>query len=114
MSHRFPVVWGNPPADHPPDREWPGPWLCVACSARLPRRAAFQCGECAHAWRWGWLLSLHDAWAYWQFIGPRERPDDRGWGAARAPWWRLDRLLTGLRIRRPGRVWVCPCCAHDL
>lgn len=62
---------------------------CWGCGRDGPRKWSALCGECFHAWRWEWLLSLHDAWL----------------------WWKLDRRI---RIRRPGKIWVCPCCAHDL
>lgn len=102
---RFAVAWGDPPGmgDHP-ER-----WLCVACHHELPTVAAVQCGECAHAWRWEWILSLHDAWLTWRLGGWLAD----GWGTP-APWWRLDRLHTRIRIRRPSKIWVCPCCSHDL
>lgn len=114
---RFAVTWGNPPAELLPaimEGTYTGgrhPWHCVACGQRSPRRAAVQCGECAHAWRWAWLLSAHRLWRDLRF-GPT-LPD--GWGG-RAPWWRLDRWAALVRqgIRRPSEIWVCPCCAHDL
>lgn len=82
---RLRVTWGNLPhmGDHP-DR-----LLCFACDKELPTWAAVQCGECAHAWRWRWLLSLHD-WVV----------------CLRFRIWVLPRI--------PSRVWVCPCCMHDL
>ena len=106
---RFPVAWGNPPATHPPDQDWHGPWLCVACGARLPKRAAVQCGECAHAWRWAWLLRLHVLRRDLRFGPSLPGP----WGG-RAPWWRLDCWAALLRRALFRRIWVCPCCAHDL
>jgi len=88
VSKRFRVTWGDPPGmgDHPDE------WHCVACGTPLPRVAAVQCRECAHAWRWGWLLSLHDFRLHLRLSG-----------------WRPVRLP-----RIPSRVWICPCCAHDL
>jgi len=62
---------------------------CFGCGEVVPTRYRECCSECGHTWRWGWRLSLADALV----------------------WWRLDRRL---RIRRPSRVWVCPCCSHDL
>jgi hypothetical protein len=63
--NRFAVTWGRLPdmGDHP-DR-----LCCHACGCELPARAAEQCMECAHAWRWGWILSLHNAWPWWR-MGP--------------------------------------------
>lgn len=108
---RFPVTWGNPPAALLPAimagtyGGGPHPWYCVACGTRLPRRAAVQCGECAHAWRWAWLLSLHDAWMGWD-TGLVRRWDGR---------MIFDRnTFRWPRIRRPSKIRVCPCCAHDL
>lgn len=102
---RFAVTWGNPPGpgDHPHELH------CCACGYVLPGRAAVQCGECAHAWRWGWLLVLHNTRLWWR-IGPF-LPGP--WGGE-APWWRLDRLHTRIRIQRLSRIWSCPCCSHDL
>jgi len=108
LGPRFPVIWGRTAdmGDHP-DR-----LHCFACSHELPVRAAVQCGECAHAWRWGWLLSLRHVW-----LDVRRGPHlNDGWGT-RAPWWRLDRwvaLLPYVHPRRPSHIWTCPCCAHDL
>ena len=98
------VTWGRLPdmGDHP-DR-----LHCFFCGHELPVRAAEQCGECGHAWRWGWLLTVHDAWLWWQ-MGPTLND---GWGN-RAPWWRLDRLHTRIHVRRPSKIWSCPCCSHD-
>jgi hypothetical protein len=106
MPKRFVVAWGREPdmGDHP------NRWHCAACGKESPYRAAVQCGECAHAWARGWLLSLHDLRTRWRYIGPTLND---GWGT-RAPWWRLDRLHTGLKLYRPSKVWVCPCCSHDL
>jgi hypothetical protein len=112
--HAGPPHEGGPacdPVEYPRDRVH-----CYGCGKDGPRKWSAVCGECFHAWRWGWLLSLHDAWTFWRYIGLRlrERPEQYGWGADRAPWWRLDRLHTGIRIRRPGKIWVCPCCSHNL
>jgi hypothetical protein len=62
---------------------------CWSCGRDGPRRWKVACGECFHAWRWGWLLSLHD--------------------------W-IQCLESGIWVlpRIPSRVWVCPCCSHDL
>jgi len=82
---RFTVTWGRLPdmGDHPDELH------CFACGRPLPRQAAVQCGECAHAWRWGWLLSLHD-------------------------WVTCLKLRIWVLPHIPSRVWICPCCAHDL
>lgn len=85
--------------DHPDELH------CFACGHPLPYRAAIQCAECAHAWRWGWILSLHDAWVVWK-IGRRNNLD--------LLMGSRIRLRDRIRIRRPSKVWVCPCCAHDL
>lgn len=62
---------------------------CWACGRDGPRRHAVACGECFHGWRWRWLLSLHD-------------------------WVKCLQLRIWVFPRIPSRVWVCPCCAHDL
>lgn len=75
---------------------------CHGCGRDGPRRFAACCGECFHAWRWGWLLSLADArlhWALGQRMGAWDEP---------IRWWRR------IRLRRPSRIYVCPCCSHDL
>jgi hypothetical protein len=61
---------------------------CWHCHRDGPQQWAMACSECLHAWRWGWMLSLHDA----------------------RTWWRLDHRL---RLRRPGKIWICPACSHD-
>ena len=84
MIKRFRVTWGRPAdmGDHPDELH------CFSCGHILPGRAATQCGECAHAWRWGWLLSLHDLRVDWK-------------------------LMRRFRPRRSSNIYVCPCCAHD-
>lgn len=62
---------------------------CASCGRDGPRRWARVCGECFHAWRWGWLLSLHDMLL----------------------WWQMDKRL---HIRRSSKIVGCPCCSHDL
>ena len=75
---------------------------CCRCGKDGPRKWSAVCGECFHAWRWGWLLSLHDARTSWR-VGRPLGPWDHS-----VPWWRR------LRLRRPSRIWVCPCCSHNL
>jgi len=72
---------------------------CWACGRRVPTRYRACCAECGHTWRWKWLLSLHDARRYWQMT-------EDGWH-----WWQVFQRV---RPRRPSKVWVCPCCSHDL
>lgn len=79
---------------------------CASCGKKDPGRVRVSCGECFHAWRWRWQLSWHDMrvrWALggWQFHGDLV-PD---------PWW--VRVWNSIP-RVPSRVWVCPCCSHDL
>lgn len=74
---------------------------CASCHRPMVREGvkAIRCGECWHAWRWKWQLVLHDARVYWQMT-------KGGWR-----WWQT---LQRVSFRRPSRIWVCPCCAHDL
>jgi len=74
---------------------------CASCGRDGPHRYAVVCGECFHGWRWRWMLTVHDAWLSWK-LGRRS-----AWGPRAA-------LLERIRIRRPRKIWVCPCCAHDL
>ena len=78
------------------------PVHCWGCHRDGPKRARAWCGECWHAWRWAWLLSLSDARLSWRLGKPLGAWD------VRLPWWRR------IRVRRPSKIWVCPCCAHDL
>lgn len=84
---------------------------CASCHKPVVAEGvkACRCGECWHAWRWGWLLSLHDARTYWrlgQCVGTSDAYDD--WCI---PWWKPWQRI---RLRRPSKIWVCPCCSHDL
>jgi hypothetical protein len=72
---------------------------CRACGQRVPIPFRMCCAECGHTWRWGWRLSLHDARVYWRMTAG-------GWR-----WWQIAQRI---RPRRPSKVWVCPCCSHDL
>lgn len=82
---------------------------CASCGRDGPRRWARVCGECFHAWRWGWLLSLHDLhldyrlsrWDVWTGL-----PEPRA--------FRKLMPLHRLRLRRPSKIHVCPCCSHDM
>lgn len=91
--------------------EGPHPVHCWSCHRDGPKRAKVACGECWHAWRWGWMLSVHHLWCGLQ-MGPW-MPGP--WGI-RAPWWRLDRWAVRIwySLTRPSKIYVCPCCAHDL
>lgn len=85
----------------------PPPWgdgepPCQACGREMPKRYRVACAECWHVWRFGWLLSLADARAYWQATRPL------------GPWDLDPPWYARIRILRPSKVWVCPCCAHDL
>lgn len=79
---------------------------CHSCHTDGPKRFAVVCGECWHGWRFRWLLSLADARLAWRLGKPIEM-----WHGGRTP---RGRLRDRIRIRRPSRIWVCPCCAHDL
>lgn len=78
---------------------------CAACGGEMPARRRAACFECGHAWRWRWQLSLHDARTTWKYtVGYVFLPDKN---ELKIRWWRR------VRARRPSKVWVCPCCAHD-
>lgn len=76
---------------------------CASCHKPQHQGQGTVCGECYHVWRWRWQLSLHDARVTWRLGGWQWHGD-----LVADPWWRR------IRLRRPSKVWVCPCCSHDL
>ncbi len=79
---------------------------CHSCATDGPARFAVVCGECFHGWRFRWLLSLADARLNWQ-LGRRVEM----WNGTLTTWTPLRERI---RVRRASRIWVCPCCTHDL
>lgn len=96
---------------------------CWSCHRRQPGNGLTVghtgCGECGHLWRTGAHLMVHHAWVHarlWWVDWRRRRGGT--WTEPPAPWpdgWPRTRLWHLVRaFRRPSRIWVCPCCAHDL
>lgn len=79
---------------------------CAACNKEMPVRRRAACYECGHSWRWRWQLSLADARVYWGLGQCMGASDD--WCV---PWWKPWRRI---HIRRPSKIYSCPCCSHDL
>lgn len=75
---------------------------CWACGRRVAMSYRVCCAECGHTWRWRWMLSVHDAWTWWQ-LGQKMGDWD-----FHTPWWRR------IKVRRPSAIYACPCCSHDL
>lgn len=88
---------------------------CYACSRPNRRWHTQGCGECWHTWSKPGLV-----WHDWRvrarlwLRGPWREPMWETLPNRRAP--RLRKALAELRPvlpRRPSKILVCPCCAHD-
>jgi hypothetical protein len=79
---------------------------CAFCHKKVSIPFRIHCTECGHTWRWGWQLSLHDARTVWRTtMGYVYLPRRKEF---KVHWWRR------VRLRHPSKIWVCPCCSHDL